>query len=56
VIPSIDYLTLVLAGAALARLGLDQAEPNRLETALFWVGVWLFVSGTVLALKSAVGL
>lgn len=64
-IPSIDYLTLVLAGAVLYKVGLDTVADGRDAPArplvyFGWIvealGVILFSVGTARAFMGAVGL
>ena len=55
-IPSIDYLTLVIAGAVLFFVGTRTKDPGRLEVAVTFGGTFLFIVGTGRAFMSAFGL
>jgi hypothetical protein len=59
VIPSIDYLTLVIAGAFLVVVSEVQARKNdgqRIILSFLLAGAALFLIGTIRALMSAFGL
>jgi len=55
-VPSIDYLSLIVAGAVLFHYGMEGAEPEKLDVTVAAVGVFLFIVGTGRAFMSAFGL
>jgi len=56
VIPSIDYLTLVLAGTVLWYIGTEPDAPTNFERVVGLVGIALFLVGAIRATMSAFGL
>jgi len=55
-IPSIDYLTLVIAGSVMTALTEPDIPENRGALTVFLLGIFVFVIGVVSALRSALGL
>lgn len=55
-IPSVDYLTMVIAGYVLYDLSGDQNAPLWVRVALAGAGAFLFIVGALRAVMGALGL
>jgi len=55
-IPSIDYMTLVLSGTVLFYVGVEGDDPAPFEIVVAAVGAFLFIVGAGRAFMSAFGL